>query len=98
MEKVSDWLQNFLDRIEKTKFVKGPDTNFAFVKFLLINSLIPIFTRLIISFVFCIITISYEIKNEDVTELKVRMDIIPVSIAIAQAAKESGWGLSLIHI
>tara|TARA_Y100000590_G_C15674324_1_gene997392 strand:+ start:734 stop:1915 length:1182 start_codon:yes stop_codon:yes gene_type:complete len=36
----------------------------------------------------------YEIKNEDVTELKLRMDIIPVSIAIAQAAKESGWGTS----
>tara|TARA_Y100001970_G_scaffold199571_1_gene242733 strand:- start:1366 stop:2535 length:1170 start_codon:yes stop_codon:yes gene_type:complete len=36
----------------------------------------------------------YEIKNEDVAELKVRMDIIPVSIAIAQAAKESGWGTS----
>ena len=36
----------------------------------------------------------YRIKNEDVTELKIRMDIIPVSIAIAQAAKESGWGTS----
>ena len=36
----------------------------------------------------------YGIKNEDVTELKIRMDIIPVSIAIAQAAKESGWGTS----
>ena len=36
----------------------------------------------------------YGIKNEDITELKVRMDIIPVSIAIAQAAKESGWGTS----
>ena len=36
----------------------------------------------------------YRIKNEDVTELKMRMDIIPVSIAIAQAAKESGWGTS----
>ena len=36
----------------------------------------------------------YGIKNEDVTELKMRMDIIPVSIAIAQAAKESGWGTS----
>ncbi len=36
----------------------------------------------------------YSIKNEDITELKVRMDIIPVSIAIAQAAKESGWGTS----
>ena len=34
------------------------------------------------------------IKNEDVTELKIRMDIVPVSIAIAQAAKESGWGTS----
>ena len=36
----------------------------------------------------------YEIKNEDVTELKVRMDIIPTSLALAQAAKESGWGTS----
>ena len=36
----------------------------------------------------------YGIKNEDITELKIRMDIIPVSIAIAQAAKESGWGTS----
>ena len=36
----------------------------------------------------------YGIKNEDITELKLRMDIIPVSIAIAQAAKESGWGTS----
>ena len=36
----------------------------------------------------------YGIKNEDVTELKLKMDIIPVSIAIAQAAKESGWGTS----
>jgi Bax protein len=36
----------------------------------------------------------YSIKNEDITELKIRMDIVPVSIAIAQAAKESGWGTS----
>ena len=36
----------------------------------------------------------YKISNEDVTELKIRMDIIPVSLAIAQAAKESGWGTS----
>ncbi len=36
----------------------------------------------------------YSVKNEDVTELKIRMDIVPVSIAIAQAAKESGWGTS----
>ena len=36
----------------------------------------------------------YDIKGEDISELKLRMDIIPTSIAIAQAAKESGWGTS----
>ena len=36
----------------------------------------------------------YQIKNEDIAELKLRMDIIPVSLAIAQAAKETGWGTS----
>ena len=36
----------------------------------------------------------YQIKNEDIAELKLRMDIVPVSLAIAQAAKESGWGTS----
>ena len=36
----------------------------------------------------------YQVKNEDITELKLRMDIIPVSLAISQAAKESGWGTS----
>ena len=36
----------------------------------------------------------YQIKKEDIAELKLRMDTIPVSIAIAQAAKESGWGTS----
>ena len=36
----------------------------------------------------------YGIKKGDITELKVRMDIIPPSIAIAQAAVESGWGTS----
>ena len=36
----------------------------------------------------------YGVKGEDVTELKLRLDIIPVSLAIAQAAKESGWGTS----
>ena len=36
----------------------------------------------------------YDVKGEDITELKLRMDIIPTSIAIAQAAKESGWGTS----
>ena len=36
----------------------------------------------------------YKIKNFDISELKIRMDIIPVSLAIAQAAIESGWGTS----
>ena len=36
----------------------------------------------------------YKVKNSDIKELSKRMDIIPVSIALAQAAKESGWGTS----
>ncbi len=36
----------------------------------------------------------YKVKNSDIIELDKRMDIIPVSIALAQAAKESGWGTS----
>ena len=36
----------------------------------------------------------YKIKKSDFKELEKRMDIIPVSIALAQAAKESGWGTS----
>ena len=36
----------------------------------------------------------YEIKDRDLSELKIRMDIIPVSLALAQAAKETGWGTS----
>ena len=36
----------------------------------------------------------YKVKNSDLSELKIRMDIIPVSLAIAQAAKETGWGTS----
>jgi Bax protein len=36
----------------------------------------------------------YKVTNGSVSELNKRMDIIPVSIAIAQAAKESGWGTS----
>ena len=36
----------------------------------------------------------YKIDDQDLTKLKMRMDIIPVSIAIAQAANESGWGTS----
>ena len=33
-------------------------------------------------------------KKGDLKELLVRIDIIPTSIALAQAAKESGWGTS----
>ena len=36
----------------------------------------------------------YKVKNSDIKELEKRMDIIPISIALAQAAKESGWGTS----
>jgi len=36
----------------------------------------------------------YKIEDRDLSKLKMRMDIIPVSIAIAQAANESGWGTS----
>ena len=36
----------------------------------------------------------YKIDDGDLSKLKMRMDIIPVSIAIAQAANESGWGTS----
>ena len=36
----------------------------------------------------------YKVKNNSVKELLVKMDIIPPSLAIAQAAYESGWGTS----
>jgi Bax protein len=36
----------------------------------------------------------YGVLNKDLLTLKVRMDIVPVSLAIAQAAKETGWGTS----
>ena len=36
----------------------------------------------------------YGVVNKDLTTLKIRMDEIPVSLAIAQAAKETGWGTS----
>jgi Bax protein len=36
----------------------------------------------------------YGIKHKDLSTLKIRMDEIPVSMAIAQAAKETGWGTS----
>ena len=36
----------------------------------------------------------YKIDDQDISKLKMRMDIIPVSLALAQAANESGWGTS----
>ena len=36
----------------------------------------------------------YGVKSKDLSTLKIRMDIIPTSLAIAQAAKETGWGTS----
>jgi len=36
----------------------------------------------------------YGVRKNDLSTLKVRMDEIPVSLAIAQAAKETGWGTS----
>ena len=38
--------------------------------------------------------LEYKVKKGNFDELMVRMDMIPVSIALAQAAKESGWGTS----
>jgi Bax protein len=36
----------------------------------------------------------YGVRQNDLLTLKIRMDEIPVSLAIAQAAKETGWGTS----
>ena len=36
----------------------------------------------------------YGVVSNDLATLKIRMDEIPVSLAIAQAAKETGWGTS----
>ena len=36
----------------------------------------------------------YGVINKDLSTLKIRMDEVPVSMAIAQAAKETGWGTS----
>jgi Bax protein len=36
----------------------------------------------------------YGVNSRDLSILKIRMDEIPVSLAIAQAAKETGWGTS----
>ena len=38
--------------------------------------------------------LEYKVKKANVDQLITRMDMIPVSIALAQAAKESGWGTS----
>ena len=38
--------------------------------------------------------LEYKVKKGSIEELKNRMDMIPVSLALAQAAKESGWGTS----
>ena len=32
--------------------------------------------------------------NKDLSTLKIRMDEVPASLTIAQAAKETGWGTS----
>ena len=36
----------------------------------------------------------YGVINKDLSTLKIRMDEVPTSMAIAQAAKETGWGTS----
>jgi len=38
--------------------------------------------------------LEYKVKGGNIEQLKLRMDIIPTSVALAQAAKESGWGTS----
>ena len=38
--------------------------------------------------------LEYKVKKGNMNELLSRMDIIPTSIALAQAAKQSGWGTS----
>ena len=38
--------------------------------------------------------LEYKVKKGNLNDLMLRMDMIPVSIALAQAAKESGWGTS----
>ena len=36
----------------------------------------------------------YGVNNKDISVLKMRMDVVPISMALAQAAKETGWGTS----
>ena len=38
--------------------------------------------------------VNYKVKSHHVDELLIKVEIIPVSIALAQAAIESGWGTS----
>ena len=38
--------------------------------------------------------VNYKVKSHHIDELLIKVDIIPVSIALAQAAIESGWGTS----
>jgi len=40
----------------------------------------------------------YGVLKKDLATLKIRMDYVPASLAIAQAAKESGWGTSRFAI
>ena len=40
----------------------------------------------------------YKVKNNNLAELKKRIDIVPISLVIAQAAIESGWGTSRFAI
>jgi len=40
----------------------------------------------------------YQVNNNDLSELKERIDIVPTSLVIAQAAIESGWGTSRFAI
>ena len=37
---------------------------------------------------------AYKVSKRNIDELLEKMDVIPISIALAQAAKESGWGTS----
>ena len=36
----------------------------------------------------------YGVASKDLSVLKIRMDEIPTSLVLAQAAKETGWGTS----
>ena len=38
--------------------------------------------------------LEYKVSQANINELIEKMDVVPVSIALAQAAKESGWGTS----